>query len=102
MHALQDILYSQWNGKSALMLAAQSGHTKTVRALLNAGAEVNITSYVLVTSIKPSVYMQAPAILHLKWKGNTALVMAAKGGHTKTVKILIEAGADVAGRNTVS
>ena len=40
----QDILYSQWNGKSALMLAAQGGHTKTVRALLNAGAEVNVTS----------------------------------------------------------
>ena len=46
--------------------------------------------------------MQAPAILHLKWKGNTALMMAAKGGHTKTVNILIEAGADVTGRNMVS
>ena len=46
--------------------------------------------------------MQAPAILQLKWKGNTALMMAAKGGHTKTVKILIEAGTDVTERNTVS
>ena len=44
MHVQQDILYSQWNGKSALMLAAQSGHTKTVKALINAGAEVNFTS----------------------------------------------------------
>ena len=102
MHVQQDILYSQWNGKSALMLAAQSGHTKTVRALLNAGAEVNVTSYVLVTSIKPSVYMQAPAILHLKWKGNTALMMAPKDSHTMAVKVLIEASADVTGRNMVS
>ena len=45
MHVQQDILYSQWNGKSALMLAAQGGHTKTVRTLLNAGAEVNVTMH---------------------------------------------------------
>ena len=51
MHVQQDILYSQWNGMSALMLAAQGGHTKTVRTLLNAGAEVNITMQLVITSI---------------------------------------------------
>lgn len=38
---MQDILYSRWNGKSALMLAAQGGHIETVEALINAGADVS-------------------------------------------------------------
>ena len=31
------------NGKTALMLAAELGHTKTVQALITAGADVNDT-----------------------------------------------------------
>ena len=42
MNTQQDILKSRWNGKSALMLAAQGGHTETVKALLNAGADVSL------------------------------------------------------------
>ena len=45
MNIQQDILRSQWNGKSALMLAAQGGHTETVKALLNAGADVSLIVY---------------------------------------------------------
>ena len=41
MNIEQDILKAQWNGKSALMLAAQGGRTETVEALLNAGADVS-------------------------------------------------------------
>ena len=36
------ILYSLWNGKSALMLAAEGGHTETVKTLLDAGANVSV------------------------------------------------------------
>ena len=43
--------------------------------------------------------MQAPAILDLSWRGHTALMMAAQGGHTMTVQVLIEAGADVTRRD---
>ena len=46
--------------------------------------------------------MQVPVILDLKWKGNTALMMAAKGGYAMTVKVLIEAGADTTKRDIVS
>ena len=45
MNIQQDTLRSQWNGKSALMLAAQGGHTETVKALLNAGAGVSLIVY---------------------------------------------------------
>ena len=47
MHVQQDILCSQWKGKSALMLAAQSGHSETVKALLDGGADVSVNSNVL-------------------------------------------------------
>ena len=30
------------NGKAALMMAAQGGHTETVEALIAAGADVNV------------------------------------------------------------
>ena len=30
------------DGKSALMMAAQGGHTETVKALIAAGADVNV------------------------------------------------------------
>ena len=41
MNFQQDILKTEWNGKSALMLAAEGGHTETVKALLKAGADVS-------------------------------------------------------------
>ena len=83
------------------MLATQGGHTETVKALLHAGADVSVNMHYCI-AVYQYMYMQAPALLHLRWKGNTALMMSAKGGHTTTVKVLIEAGIDVAIRNNVS
>ena len=51
MHVQRDILYSQWKGKSALMLAAQSGHSETVKELLDGGANVNVNSNVLYSLV---------------------------------------------------
>ena len=36
----------QGEGKTALMLAAKGGHTETVKALIEAGADVKVTSFV--------------------------------------------------------
>ncbi len=56
-----------------LTAAAMKGHTETVNALLEAGADVNAESRL----------------------GITALIAAAGNGRTETVKALLAAGADV-------
>ena len=40
-------------------------------------------------------------VLELRYARETALMLAAQGGHTETVKTLIEAGADVSSKKTV-
>ena len=59
------------HGMTALMRAAYHGHARTVRALLDHGADPNLT----------------------RNDKFTALALAAFFGHTETVKILIEHGA---------
>jgi peptidoglycan hydrolase-like amidase len=54
---------------AALVLAAENGETDTVRALLDAGANVRAVD-------------------------DLALWLAAKNGHTETVKVLLDAGAN--------
>lgn len=58
---------------TALTIAAGRGHTGIVRALLNAGANVN----------------------HRHMYGATALMTAAEGGHLEVVESLLGAGADM-------
>lgn len=64
-------------GNTALMAAAASGDTATVKYLLGAGARINARSEI----------------------GNTALIYAAQEGHERVVQLLVEAGADVQARN---
>jgi ankyrin repeat protein len=62
------------NGITALMLMAILAQTDAVRALLDAGADVNAVANA---------------------DGSTALIFAVYGGDTEVVSTLIEAGADV-------
>ena len=59
--------------KTALMLAADEGHTTTVKLLLDRGAEVNL----------------------INRYGETALINAAGGGHTAIVKLLVNKNAEL-------
>ena len=58
--------------RTALMKAAQSGHTKIVRVLLEAGADLE--------------------------SKNKALMFAVMGGHKEIVKVLIEVGAEISNK----
>ncbi|MBA8667592.1 ankyrin repeat domain-containing protein [Holosporaceae bacterium 'Namur'] len=63
----EDAFHSNRNGRSALIAAAEKGHTKIVKILLDAGANISDTQY-----------------------GNTALMLATINGHIEIVKILLE------------
>jgi uncharacterized protein len=60
------------SGLTAVHLAAELGYLEVVKAMLNAGAQID----------------------HRASYGNTPLQQAAINGHTETVRLLLEAGAD--------
>ena len=66
-------------GDTALILAAANGHADCVRALLEAGADVTLSTA----------------------EGFTALYAAAANGHTETIGLLLDAGACAEGRGRV-
>jgi ankyrin repeat protein len=59
-------------GRTPLMLAAQNGHTQSVKLLISRGAYINA-----------------------KLWGTTALMDAAEAGHIEVVRVLLSSGADV-------
>ena len=59
---------------TALMLAAQRGHTSIVKMLIRAGANIDITT---------------------SYQGSTALMLACKRGHIDTTIALISAGSEL-------
>lgn len=97
------------NGDTALMVAAYTGNREAVMALLDKGAEPNRPGWtalhyaasvgnveIVRILLEKSAYIDAEAP-----NKTTPLMMAARGGHTDTVKLLIEEGADASLRNTL-
>ncbi|WP_412060239.1 ankyrin repeat domain-containing protein [Rubrivirga sp. IMCC45206] len=72
--------------RTALMHAAEHGHVEVLRALLDAGAEVNAKA----VSANDFAYDQTE---------DTALHDAARGGHAEAVALLLAAGADPSATN---
>jgi len=95
------------NGNTALMLAAWKNNVPAVKTLLEKGAIVNQSGWtalhyaaavgnneIVQMLLDKKAIVDAPAP-----NRTTPLMMAARSGHTKTVKLLLDHGADVRLRN---
>jgi len=95
------------NGDTAMMLAAYKGNLPAVRALLDKGAEPNQTGWtalhyaasignndIVQLLLDRSAYIDAESP-----NQTTPIMMAARGGHILTVKLLLDEGADVTLKN---
>ena len=91
---------------SALLLAAERGHTECVKALLAAGADIKAQNKYGKTPLMYAAaegqtecvkaLLAAKAEVNAKEKdGQTALMIAAREGHAECVKLLLAAGADI-------
>lgn len=97
------------NGDTALMLAAFAGNAAAVRALIQQGAQVNQTGW---TALHYAASVGNNEIVQLLLDNyayidaesankTTPLMMAARGGHILTVKLLLDEGADVGLKNNL-
>ena len=95
------------NGDTALMLAAYKNKPAVVRALLDKGAEPNQTGWtalhyaatvgnneIVQLLLDRSAYIDAESP-----NQTTPIMMAARGGHILTVKLLLDEGADATLKN---
>jgi len=92
-------------GASPLWCAAGAGHLKVVKALVQAGADVNHATKTFSTPLRAAAFdgrldivkylIEHKANIHLANKyNNTCLMIAAFRGHLEVVKCLLEEGAD--------
>lgn len=102
-----DIEASAKNGNTALMIACFKGNTAAVDALLAKGAEVNRPGWtplhyaaaignndIVKVLLDKSAYIDAESP-----NKTTPMMMAARGGHIMTVKLLLDEGADATLKN---
>ncbi len=97
------------NGDTALMIASYKTNREAVRALLAKGAQVNRSGWTALHYAAAvgdneivQMLMEKDADLDAKSPNNTTpIMMAARGGHILTVKLLLDAGADAALKNDV-
>lgn len=95
--------------ENAMMLAALNGDTGLVKLLIDKDAEVNKKGWaplhyaaanghddIVQLLIDHSAYLDTPSP-----NGTTPLMMAARGNHIKTMKVLLDAGADPRIKNQI-
>jgi ankyrin repeat protein len=95
------------NGDTALMLAAYKGNMAAVRALLDKGAEANQTGwtalhYAAAIGNNDIVQLLLDRYAYIDAESpnkTTPIMMAARGGHILTVKLLLDEGADATLKN---
>lgn len=95
------------NGDTALMLAAYKGNMEAAAALLARGAQVNrpgwtALHYAAASGKNDMVHLLLERSAYIDAESpnrTTPIMMAARGGHIMTVKLLLDEGADAALRN---
>ena len=79
-----------------LMMAARGGHSEVCRLLIGAGADVNAKSAsAFITNFSYNQYSGQMSYTKNDIKQRSAILFAAESGDYPTVKVLIDAGADV-------
>jgi ankyrin repeat protein len=81
-----------WRGQTPLMWAAAQGHPETMQALIEAGADVNARSTIVVWERQRT---DEPRDKWLPPGGWTPLLLAARENCVKCVDVLAKAGADL-------
>lgn len=85
------------SGGTAVMFSAGNGHNETTEVLLKAGADVNVVVKATpeyIEQVKKALVEGKPDV-EPHTDGVTALIVAAQAGHVGTVKLLVEAGANL-------
>ena len=100
-------------GATPIALACESGSAAIVERLLKAGVSANVTGPLGETALHTCAYAGNTAGARVliaagasvdpgdNWRGQTPLMWAAAESHPETMKVLIEAGADVDARSTI-
>jgi len=85
------------SGGTAVMFAAGGGHNETTAFLIESGADVNVVVQATASYIERVARLIAEGKEEVEphKDGVTALSVAALGGHFSSVKLLVEAGAEV-------
>ena len=104
-----DIEIKARNGDTALMIAAYKGNKPAVDALLAKGAQVNRPGWTALHYAAASGNNEIVQLLIDKYayidaaspNNTTPIMMAARGGHILTVKLLLDEGADAMLKNDV-